>query len=153
MKACELSSLPRPRCAAMMAALAPSTIALVLALHSPSATAQAQAAPHGDELDVTMQIIVDPDAKLPDEVIRRIPLPAPKSSERSNAAADGRAAPAAAEKGRQRAQEAQELGREMADSARERAREAAEQRETARRSIAEERRNPDPPDPPPRPPR
>jgi hypothetical protein len=34
-----------------------------------------------DDLDVTMQIIVDPDAKLPDEVVRRIPLPTRKSAE------------------------------------------------------------------------
>ena len=39
-----------------------------------------------DDLDVTMQIIVDPDAKLPDEVVRRIPLPARKSADPSSAA-------------------------------------------------------------------
>src|SRR5262245_63027035 len=30
-----------------------------------------------DDLDVTMRVIVDPDAKVPDEIVRRIPLPKP----------------------------------------------------------------------------
>ena len=42
---------------------------------------QQQAGPKRDDLDVTMQIIVDPDAKLPDEVVRRIPLPERKPAD------------------------------------------------------------------------
>jgi hypothetical protein len=92
------------------------------------------------DLDVTMQIIVDPNAKLPDEVVRRIPLPASRSAAADAAAENAnKAKPDAADKGVERAQEARELGREAAESARERAREAAQQREEARNSDAKER--------------
>jgi hypothetical protein len=57
---------------------------LWLCLLSESAAAQQE---KRNDLDVTMQIIVDPDAKLPDEVVRRIPLPARKSPAASPAAA------------------------------------------------------------------
>lgn len=111
---------------------------------------QKPATAKSDDLDVTMQIIVDSDAKLPDEVIRRIPLPARKSAERPAAQAT---TPAAATQGQERAREAQELGREMAERGKERAKDVTEQREQARRSAAEERRrNPGPPREPPRPP-
>ncbi|MFC4313470.1 hypothetical protein ACFPN2_30620 [Steroidobacter flavus] len=89
-----------------------------------------------DDLDVTMQIIVDPDAKLPDEVVRRIPLPERKSAESSGAAADKKAAKAAAAESKQAAREAKELAKEASQAAKE---EAAEQREAARRARAEER--------------
>jgi hypothetical protein len=107
-----------------------------------------------DDLDVTMQIIVDPNAKLPDEVVRRIPLPTARSPATTpGAPAKGpEAKPDAAAKGSERAQEARELGKDAADSARERAREAQQQREEARNSAAEERgRDKDrgPPDAPP----
>jgi hypothetical protein len=107
--------------------------------------------PKREELDVTLQIIADPDAKLPDEVVRRIPLPARKQDPESipNAATDERTTSESAQPGQERALEAQELGAEMSQ----RAKEAAEQRERARRSQADERRNPGPPSEPPRPPR
>jgi hypothetical protein len=108
-----------------------------------------------DDLDVTMQIIVDPNAKLPDEVVRRIPVPtsrtvapataAPKSSESSVDPAS---------KGVERDKEAREQAREAADSARERGREAAQQREEARNSDIKERdkdKDRDRPQPPDRP--
>lgn len=107
-----------------------------------------------DDLDVTMQIIVDPDAKLPDEVVRRIPLPERKSAPASQSSADS-----SGKQDEAGAREAQQLGREVSQSAKERAKEAREQREQARRAAAEERRrergNPEPPprDPPGRPPR
>ncbi|WP_175597098.1 hypothetical protein [Peristeroidobacter soli] len=89
------------------------------------------------DLDVTMQIIVDPDAKLPDEVVRRIPLPERKSAESAAAAnADKKAAKAAATESKQAAREAKELAKEASQAAKE---EAAEQREAARRARAEER--------------
>lgn len=121
------------------------TLLVLLCLAAESALAQDKPAPKPDDLDVTMQIITDPDAKLPDEVVRHIPLPPrkPPASPASNATD-------AADKGQERAREAKELGREAAERAKERAREAAEQREQASRSMAEERRrNPDPPKPPP----
>jgi type IV secretory pathway VirB10-like protein len=93
-----------------------------------------------DDLDVTMQIIVDPNAKLPDEVVRRIPVPtsrtmAPAISARNSS--EPAAEPAKKEKERDKA--AREQGREAADSARERAHDAAQQREEARNSDAKER--------------
>jgi hypothetical protein len=88
----------------------------------------------GDDLDVTMQIIVDPNAKLPDEVVRHIPLPTPRSAPRVDPGAKAPSKPEPASKGSERAQESRELGREAAESAKERSREAAEQREDARNS-------------------
>jgi hypothetical protein len=127
-------------------------------------TAAAQEQPQGkrDDLDVTMQIIVDPDAKLPDEVIRRIPLPTRKSAESPPAGTTGSESgkPEAAGDGKDkdRGNEAREHGRESSEAAKERAREAADQREAARRAEAEERRRErgppdDRPNPPNRPPR
>jgi actin-related protein len=95
-----------------------------------------------DDLDVTMQIIVDPDAKLPDEVVRRIPLPERKPAPTS---VDKKASNEAAAEAKQNASEAKELGKK----------EAAEQREQARRARAEERERNHPPgnpNPPGRPP-
>jgi hypothetical protein len=90
-----------------------------------------------DDLDVTMQIIVDPDAKLPDEVVRRIPLPERKSAESAAAAnADKKAAKAAATESKQAAREAKELAKEASQAAKE---EAAEQREAATRQSQRSR--------------
>ena len=126
-------------------------LAIALSLIAQCALAQNKPAAHRDDLDVTMQIIVDPDAKLPDEVVRRISLP-----ERKTAQPAGNrefAKPDAASKGQERAQEAQELGREASQQAKERTQDAAELREQARRAKAEERREHGPPtDPPGRPP-
>jgi hypothetical protein len=147
-------------------ALAPSLLAhslIVMGLLMNCAHAQQgqQAGSKRDDLDVTMQIIVDPDAKLPDEVVRRIPLPERKPADQSAqpTAGDGDKStkgPAAEDK--ERAREAKELGRELGQSAKEKAQDAKEQREQARRSAAEERRRnppepPGPPNPPGRPPR
>jgi hypothetical protein len=103
-----------------------------------------------DDLDVTMQIIVDPNAKLPDEVVRQIPLPTSRAN--SASAAKPPPTPEAATKGKERAQEARELGNEAADTAKEKGRESAQQREEARNSNAKDRGKdnapPDRPNPP-----
>jgi len=52
-------------------------IASLLALITPAVFAQSPPARNRDDLDVTMHVIVDPDAKVPDEIVRRIPLPKP----------------------------------------------------------------------------
>jgi hypothetical protein len=151
-------SLPPPHRAGIMGARVKSATLLALYLLAGCAFAQQQPQqPQGkrDDLDVTMQIIVDPDAKLPDEVVRRIPLPERKAANPSEQAAGKKPAqPDAAAAGKESAREAKELGREMSDSAKQRAQDAAEQREQARRSAAEERRRnpPGPPETPPRPP-
>ncbi|MET0660190.1 MAG: hypothetical protein ABW110_18765 [Steroidobacteraceae bacterium] len=103
-----------------------------------------------DDLDVTMQIIVDPDAKLPDEVVRKIPLPARGAAAKSSPSAQSQRKPAdAAAKGQSRADAAKELDSNMSEQAKERTQDASQQREQAGRSMAEEhRRNPPKPDTP-----
>lgn len=146
----EHTGLPSRKRAAMMRAGA---TLVMLCLSAACAFAQQKPEVKRDDLDVTMQIIVDPDAKLPDELVRRIPLPARKPSEPAGANRKDAGKPDAAAKGQARAREAQELGREMSERAKDRTQEAAEQREQARRSAADDRRrNPDPPAPPPKPP-
>jgi hypothetical protein len=137
----------------------------LLCLFAESAAAQQPPQEKRDELDVTMQIIVDPDAKLPDEVVRRIPLPARKPDAPTGGAAGnsgksdgGKPESAGSGKDKDATNEAREHGKEASQAAKERNREAAEQREAARRAEAEERRRqPGPPDdrpnPPNRPPR
>jgi hypothetical protein len=49
----------------------------LLLLPLPVVFAQTPPADNDDDLDVTMRVIVDPDAKMPDEIMRRIPLPKP----------------------------------------------------------------------------
>ena len=80
MKYSGLNGLRASRRAAIMSAIAAAFCALLL-LIAPAAGAQDKREPKNDELDVTMQIIVDPDAKLPDEVVRRIPLPERKPAD------------------------------------------------------------------------
>ena len=184
MSSAHLNSLPRPRRTAIMAVrgkcarvkdksarelalksmLAGGLLSLSLLMNCAHAQQQAapQPKPKRDDLDVTMQIIVDPDAKLPDEVVRRIPLPERKAVDpaapQSNPAGDKSTKDNPAAENKERARETKELGRELGQSAKEKNKEAAEQREQARRAEAEERRreHPDPPGnphPPGRPPR
>ena len=154
-------SAPR-RTVIMRTAVMLATLALMV-LFAECVAAQQSPQKH-DDLDVTMQIIVDPDAKLPDEVVRRIPLPARKPAEPSSSSTGGgqsgkpETAGADQDKDKEQANEAREHGRETSEAAKERAREAAEQREAARRAEAEEKRRErgppdDRPNPPNRPPR
>jgi len=144
------SRLPHSPRTAIIRLLAMPAVFLVLLLSASSAAAQEKARPESDELDVTMQIIVNPDAKLPDEVVRRIPLPARKPEKQPAAATPAKPGTSdAAANGQERAREAQELGKEMSERAKERAQESNDQREQARRAIADEKRKkPDPPEHP-----
>lgn len=144
--------LPRSRRTSIIQARVKHATILALCLLAHGALAQQQSdskanpAPGQDDLDVTMQIIVDPDAKLPDDVVRRIPLPERKSVESPKSDAEQKADKAAAAEARESAREAKDLAKQ----------EAAEQREQARRARAEERerdhppKNPHPPGRPPR---
>src|SRR6185436_10841760 len=88
MTICGSTGLSESRRAVIMRAAV--MLAAVVALGSFAQRVDAQQSQEKrDDLDVTMQIIVDPDAKLPDEVVRRIPLPARKSADPSPAAAGG----------------------------------------------------------------
>ena len=49
----------------------------ILALFVPVAFAQTPPARDRDDLDVTMRVIVDPNAKVPDEIVHKIQLPKP----------------------------------------------------------------------------
>ncbi|WP_198683441.1 hypothetical protein [Peristeroidobacter agariperforans] len=141
--------LPRSRQTSIIQARVKHVTIMALCLLAHGALAQQQSdstpkpAQGQDDLDVTMQIIVDPDAKRPDEVVRRIPLPERKPADSTKPTAERKSDNAAAE--------ARETAREAKDVAKQ---EAAEQREQARRARAEERERNDPPKHPPgRPPR
>jgi hypothetical protein len=159
------NGLSAPQRTVIMRAAVAAVAFLLLCLFAEPAAAQEQPQGKRDDLDVTMQIIVDPDAKLPDEVVRRIPLPTRKPAESpppqgTTGGQSGKpeSAGGGKDKDQDRGNEAREQGRETSEAAKERAREAAEQREAARRAEAEERRRErgppdDRPNPPNRPPR
>src|SRR5688500_2514515 len=123
------NGLSAPQRTVIMRAAVASVAFLLLCLFATSAAAQEQPQGKRDDLDVTMQIIVDPDAKLPDEVVRRIPLPTRKPADSPPSGESGKpeSAGGAKDKDRDRGNEAREQGRETAEAAKERAREAAEQ--------------------------
>jgi hypothetical protein len=75
------NGLSAPQRTVIMRAAVAAVAFLLLCLFAEPAAAQEQPQGKRDDLDVTMQIIVDPDAKLPDEVVRRIPLPTRKAAE------------------------------------------------------------------------
>lgn len=52
-------------------------LSMMLALFVPAAFAQTPPARDRDDLDVTMRVIVDPNAKVPDEIVHKISLPKP----------------------------------------------------------------------------
>lgn len=123
----------------------------LLAIYAPLAVGQETVTPKED-LDVTMQIIADPNAKIPDEIVRHIPVPSRKTAERS--AASDAPASETADKAQERAKKARELAAEMAERSNEQAQQAAERREQSRRSAAEaHRQNPPKTPSPERPPR
>ena len=100
-----------------------------------------------EELDVTMQIIADPNAKIPDEIVRHIPVPTRKTSER--AASNGAPTAESSVKAQERAKKARALAAEMSERSNEQAQEAAAQREQSRRSAADAHRQNPPKDPSP----
>lgn len=118
--------------------LAASTLAASIAFAEEPAKAD-------QELDVTMRVIADPDAKVPDEIVTRIPLPTARAPARSQTE---KAAP-----GQDKATEARERGRELGQDTAARARERAEEH---RHNDSANRGPPGgppgrPPDPPARP--
>jgi len=65
----------------------------MLALFVPVAFAQTPPARDRDDLDVTMRVIVDPNAKVPDEIVRKIQLPKPATPATSSDKQNDNAAP------------------------------------------------------------
>jgi hypothetical protein len=121
--------------------------AAVLALFVPAAFAQSPPAGNRDDLDVTMHVIVDPDAKVPDEIVRRIQLPKPGQIVPAKDKKDDTGKPAdPGAQGRERAAEARDQGRDFGQEVSE---EAKQRSEEARRN---QNPKPDKPNPPPRPP-
>ena len=93
-----------------------------LTLFVSAAFAQSPPARDRDDLDVTMHVIVDPDAKVPDEIARRIPLPKPAQPVKPDkpvkpGAQDQK--PAAQGNG-----EGREFGQQVSDDAKQRSEEA-----------------------------
>lgn len=153
MKSTAYTGLPQFALAVIMRACMTLALLAALCLFATERTLAQDQPRASDELDVTMQIIVDPDAKLPDEVIRKIPLPARRPEGRAtSSSSQQQSSRDSTEKGLERANEARELGSEMSERAKERKDEAAEQREEARRATAEERERGPPDEPPGRPP-
>jgi hypothetical protein len=119
----------------------------------------AQQAQSDEDLDVTMQVLPDPDTKQPNELLQRIPLPKPKS-EKSSITAPG-------EEKKENDKKEQDShksdntdksdikdergdtdqGRDASDSAKDQAKEAREQRNEARReeNRREREEHPEPP--------
>ena len=118
--------------------------ASMLALIAPVVFAQAPPASKSDDLDVTMRVIVDPNAKVPDEIVRRIPLPKPaKPATPSNKPAEPGA------QGKERAAEAREQGREFGQQVSEEAKRRAEEARRNRPPPPGSPGTPGPPRPPP----
>jgi hypothetical protein len=117
--------------------------ASLLAIIVPAVFAQAPAN-RSDDLDVTMRVIVDPNAKVPDEIVRRIQLPKPaQPATPSNKPAEPGA------QGKERASEAREQGRDFGQQTSEEARRRAEE---ARRNKPPPPGTPGTPGPPRQPP-
>jgi hypothetical protein len=85
--------------------------ASLLALITPAVFAQSPPARNRDDLDVTMHVIVDPDAKVPDEIVRRIPLPKP-------------AQPATGAKPKEAKGQGHDFGQQVSEDAKQRSEEA-----------------------------
>ena len=120
------------------------TPVLVLGFMAIPAFAQSPPARSRDDLDVTMHVIVDPDAKVPDEIVRRIQLPKPGPA----APAEGKKStdekkPEPGAKGQERSPEPREQGREFGQQVSEEAKQRAEE---AKRNQG---KKPDKPHPPP----
>jgi len=101
-------------------------------------------------LDLTMRIMTDPNAELPEVITQTIELPAPASDQGVESSADGRARTGndleSREEALERAADARERGQDFGQDMAESAREA---RENQGRSNPPER--PEPPNPPERP--
>jgi hypothetical protein len=101
----------------------------LLATAASAQTPPAQPGNKGDDLDVTMRVIVDPNAKVPDEIMRRIPLPKPATLAPSSDSSNANGKPSdAGSQGQQHGTDAhgqgRDFGQQVADEAKQRSEEA-----------------------------
>src|SRR5262245_1558700 len=130
---------------------------LVVSAQTPPARAQ-------DDLDVTMRVIADPNAKVPDEIVRRIPLPKPAQTTPASGKPGDKSAdkpadkpddkpkgpdPAAAAKP---PEPGRDFGQDVADDAKQRADEAKRAKPEPPGQTKPPGKPPDPPGKPPSPP-
>jgi len=123
------------------------TWVLVPGFIATAAFSQSPPARSRDDLDVTMRVIVDPNAKVPEEIVRRIQLPKPGQAapaEDKKSTGEKPAEPGA--KGQERSSEAREQGREFGQQVSEEAKQRADE---VKRNQG---KKPDKPNPPPSPP-
>lgn len=122
-------------------------LALVLGFFATAAFSQSPPAGNRDDLDVTMHVIVDPDAKVPDEIVRRIQLPKPSQAApaEDKKSTDKKSSEPGAT-GQERASEAREQGREFGQQVSEEAKQRADE------AKRKHEKPPDKPHPPPAPP-
>ena len=93
-----------------------------LTLFVPAVFAQSPPARDRDDLDVTMHVIVDPDAKVPDEIVRRIPLPKP--AQPAPGATGTNTNTTESDKSKGNDGKGREFGQEVSEAARQRSEEA-----------------------------
>jgi hypothetical protein len=127
--------------------------ASLLALITPAVFAQSPPASNRDDLDVTMHVIVDPDAKVPDEIVRRIPLPKPAQPATGAPSTNTTESGKPTEKDKKPAPAAGSQGREFGQQVSEDARQRAEDAKNSKKPKPPPPRPPgNPPSPPGRPP-
>jgi hypothetical protein len=121
----------------------------MMALIASAVSAQAPPAGSRDDLDVTMRVIVDPNAKVPDEIVHKIPLPKPGQPAGAPPPKGKPDDPGA--KGKSNSAEARDQGREFGQQTADQARQRSEE---ARRNKPDKPDKPPgkPPEPPGRPP-
>ena len=99
-------------------------ISSLLALITPAVFAQSPPARNRDDLDVTMHVIVDPDAKVPDEIVRRIPLPKPAQPATGGASTTKPKSDKPSEPGADASGQGREFGQQVSEDAKQRSEEA-----------------------------
>jgi len=128
----------------------------MMALIASAVSAQSPPAGSRDDLDVTMRVIVDPNAKVPDEIVHKIPLPKPGQPASGTAPQSDKPDKSGkpedpGAKGKSNAAEGRDKGREFGQQTAEQARQRSEE---ARRNKPDKPDKPPgkPPEPPGRPP-
>jgi hypothetical protein len=132
-------------------------LASLLALIVPAVFAQSPPARNRDDLDVTLHVIVDPDAKVPDEIVRRIPLPKPAqpaagaTNPDTNESKPSESKPSEPAKPKGPSDQGRDFGKQVSEDARQRAEEVRNNEKKKPPPANPPGRPPSPPGRPPRP--